>query len=104
MLQLTTANFTKTITSGTTVVDFMTVSCKPCKPVGILLEHLSSFYADVKFAIVDCEQEAQLAERYGVNSVPTLIFFNAGQPMLYLRGSHCGHVEKVKALLVKLGV
>ncbi len=104
MQQLTTANFTKTIASGITVVDFMTTSCKPCKPVGILLEHLSRLYSDVKFATADCEQEPQLAERYGVSSVPTLIFFNAGQPTLYLRGSHCGQVEKVKAMLTKLGV
>ncbi len=104
MLQLTAANFAKSIATGVVVVDFMTPSCKPCKPVGILLEHLSNLYPTVKFAIVDCEQETQLAERYGVNSVPTLIFFSTGQPTPYLYGSHCGQVEKVKAMLAKLGV
>ncbi len=104
MLQLTTANFTKNIATCVTVVDFMTPSCQPCKPVGILLERLSKEYPQVKFAMVDCDQASQLADMYGVTSVPTLVFFSAGQPLMYLRGSHCGQVEKVKAMLAKLGV
>ena len=104
MLQLTTANFVKTIATGITVVDFMTVSCRPCKPVGILMERLSMLYPQVKFAVVDCEHESGLAERNGVNNVPTLFFFNTGKCVEALHGSHCSQVERVKAVLAKLGV
>ncbi len=51
MIQLTIVNFAKSIAIGVTVVDFMTPSCQPCKPVGVLMERLSKEYLQVSLLL-----------------------------------------------------
>lgn len=72
--------FDATIKEGTTLVDFYADWCGPCKMVAPVLEDVSKDFNDkVNFIKVNVDQEGNLAERFGVMSIPTLILFKDGQ-------------------------
>lgn len=61
------------------VVDFWADWCRPCKAIAPLLEEIAQEMPDkVKIAKVDVEQEQQLAQKFAVYSIPTLLFFKGG--------------------------
>ncbi len=63
------------------LVDFFATWCGPCKMMAPVLEEVA-VAKQGKAAVykVDVDQEPQLAQRFGVMSVPTLIVFKGGQP------------------------
>ena len=60
-------------------VDFYTDWCGPCKMVGPVVEQLSNEISDVAFVKVNVDEHPQIAQRYGVMSIPTMIAFKNGQ-------------------------
>jgi len=66
--------------SGTpTVVDFYADWCGPCRMVSPVIETLSNEYAGrVNFAKVNTDENQQLAARYGIMSIPTVMIFRNG--------------------------
>jgi thioredoxin 1 len=61
------------------VVDFTASWCGPCKALAPVIEGLASDYADrVTVAKVDVDDNPELAARYGVRSVPTVMLFADG--------------------------
>ena len=66
------------------IIDFYADWCGPCKMVAPVLEELSKTY-DGKVLIykVDTEAEAELADLFGIRSIPTFLFIPVeGAPML----------------------
>lgn len=61
------------------VVDFWASWCGPCQMVGPLIEQLSEEMPKIKFAKINVDDEMELARRYKVESIPTLLVFNAGR-------------------------
>ena len=62
------------------VVDFWAEWCGPCKQIGPALEELSSeMEGKVKIVKVNVEEYRDLASKYGVQSLPTLLFFRNGE-------------------------
>lgn len=59
--------------------DFYADWCGPCKMVGPVVEKLSSEMTDVHFVKVNVDQFPQIAQRYGIMSIPTLIAFKNGE-------------------------
>lgn len=63
-----------------TVVDFWAPWCAPCRMVAPVLEELSKeFGASVQFVKVNVDHNQGLASRYGIQGIPTLLFFKDGQ-------------------------
>ena len=62
------------------VVDFWAEWCGPCKMIAPSLEEISSERDDVVIAKVDMDSNPDLAAKYGVRSIPTLLMFKDGEP------------------------
>lgn len=66
-------------TSGTVLVDFFATWCGPCKMLSPVLERVADKHSDIKVVKVDVDKAPDLASRYGVMGVPTMIVFKDGQ-------------------------
>lgn len=77
--ELSTAEFDAAVASGKTVVDFYASWCGPCKMMAPVLEAASGEYKDIRFVKVDVDKSAELAMRYKIMSVPTLMIFKDGE-------------------------
>ncbi|MBI4213779.1 MAG: thioredoxin [Chloroflexi bacterium] len=64
------------------LVDFYAEWCGPCRVVGPMIEELAAEYdGEVRFAKVNIDDHPDLAVAYGVQSIPTLLFFKQGTPV-----------------------
>jgi len=61
------------------LVDFNATWCGPCKMMGPIIEELSEEMKDIKFVSVDVDDEDELAETYGISSIPCLVLFEDGK-------------------------
>jgi len=63
------------------VVDFWAEWCGPCKMIGPHLEEISEAMAGkVKVAKLNIDENPDIAVKYGVRSIPTLVMFKDGEP------------------------
>jgi thioredoxin 1 len=63
------------------IVDFWAEWCGPCKMIGPSLEEISNEMAGkVKITKVNVDENQDIAARYGIRSIPTLIMFKNGEP------------------------
>lgn len=77
---LTAADFDEVIGSSTpTLVDFWATWCGPCKMLAPVLEELADKETGVQIAKLDVDEESEIAERFGVMSIPTIIIFKDGK-------------------------
>ena len=64
------------------LVDLWAPWCGPCRVVGPMLEMLAREYAGrIKVVKVNVDEEQELAVRYQIQSIPTLVVFHKGQPV-----------------------
>ena len=79
MKVINTAEFEELIKEGTSFVDFFADWCGPCKMLGPVLEEVSAEYPDIEFAKVNVDENMDLAEKYGIMSIPQIFMFKGGE-------------------------
>lgn len=82
MEMFTSTNFDSEVLEASmpVIVDFFATWCGPCKMMAPVLEKAAAEYeGKVRIGKLDVDENGELAAKYGVMSVPTLIFFKNGQ-------------------------
>ena len=82
-------NFDTEIKEDIVIIDFFATWCGPCKMLGLVLEKISD---EIKFPIlkVDVDECSNIAKRYEIYSVPTLILMKNGVEIKRI----CGYMDK----------
>ncbi len=79
-------NFENEIAQGKTLVDFYADWCGPCQMLSPIIEEIANECDDVKVGKLNIDDARDIAIRYGVQSIPTLILFKDGEPVKTLVG------------------
>lgn len=78
-VELTTENFTDVVNApGTVFVDFWAGWCGPCKRFAPVYEEASERYSDITFGKVDTEAQVEIAQAFGISSIPTVMAVRDG--------------------------
>jgi len=78
-VKLSKSDFDEKIKTGIAMVDFWAEWCGPCKMAGPVVEELADEYKDKALVgKVDVDAEPELASKYGVMSIPTVVLFKDG--------------------------
>lgn len=76
-------------TKNPVLVDFWAPWCGPCRAIGSELEAVAEeLDGKATVAKVNVDEEPELAQHYGVQSIPNMIIFKAGKPIRQLIGFH----------------
>lgn len=81
-MEMTDANFDAEVLKSDkpVLVDFWAVWCGPCKMIAPTVEELANEYdGKLKVGKVDVDNNQQVAQKFGVRSIPTLLIFKGGR-------------------------
>lgn len=79
MIEATAINFAEAVAGPLTVVDFWAPWCGPCKMMSPIMEKLEKQYGDhIKFVKMNVDGNQEIAQRYKVMSIPSLVLFRDG--------------------------
>lgn len=93
MKNITNDTFNNEIKEGVVLVDFSADWCGPCKMIAPILRELGKeFEGQASIVKVDVDAESELAQRFDVMSIPTLILFKDGKQV----GKKTGFLPKPK--------
>ena len=90
VVSVTNDTFEQTVlqSEGVVMVDFWATWCGPCKIVAPVVEELAKEYeGKASFAKVNTDENQDLATRFNIRGIPTLIFFKEGKVMDQIVGA-----------------
>lgn len=97
---LTNKNFKTAIKRDLVLVDFWAPWCAPCKIIAPTLNEIAEEYSDkVTIAKVNVDQQKQVAQKFKIRNIPTLILFKDGKELKRITG-----VKPKRALLKEIGI
>jgi len=74
--------------SAPVLLDFWAGWCTPCRMLAPILEEVSAAKPDLLIGKINVEEEPELAERFQILSIPTLILFQNGRTVKRISGVH----------------
>ena len=101
-VELTASNFDATVAEGVTMVDFWAPWCGPCRMIAPVVEELAEvFEGKATIAKVNTDEEQDIAIKYGIRSIPTIMFFKNGEMVDQMVGaaSKQAFEDKINSLL-----
>lgn len=79
-LELTLDNFDAAISESTPIiVDFWASWCGPCRMVSPIVDEIAAERSDIKVCKINVDEQPELAARFGVMSIPTLVVMKNGK-------------------------
>ncbi|MDR2462051.1 MAG: thioredoxin [Mycoplasmataceae bacterium] len=94
MQKLNSKNFSKSIEKNTWVVDFYADWCGPCKMLSPIFENVAKKYPKINFTKINVDESNDIAEKYNVLSIPTIIVFKDGKKY----SQHVGFISEEKLI------
>lgn len=82
---------------GTVLVDFWATWCGPCRMLSPIVDEVASEHPDVKVGKINVDEQPELAQQFGIMSIPTLLVFKNGEKVQESVGLI--PKEKVEALI-----
>ena len=101
-IELTSSDFEATLGEGVSLVDFWAPWCGPCRMIAPVIEELANDYdGKAQICKVNTDEEQDIAVKFGIRSIPTIIFFKDGKIEGQVVGaqSKAALAEKLDALL-----
>ncbi|MCL1921257.1 MAG: thioredoxin [Kiritimatiellaeota bacterium] len=103
LLTLTAENFDATIAEGVTLVDLWAPWCGPCQMLGPILDNqvAPAVAGRAKVGKVNIDESRDIAVKFGVKSIPTILIFKDGQLLQTMVGLQSGDalIKAVEAIL-----
>jgi thioredoxin 1 len=90
IVNLTSATWDPEVTEykGVIMVDFWAVWCGPCRMIAPTIEELAKDYAGkIKVGKLNTDENADIASRFKIMGIPTIIFFKDGQKVDQIVGA-----------------
>lgn len=100
-IELNSTNFDATVKDGLSLVDFWAPWCGPCRMLAPVIDELAAdFDGKAKICKVNTDEEQDLAVKYGVRSIPTILFMKNGEVVDTMIGASSKQAltEKLNAL------
>ena len=79
-LNLNESNFAESIEKGIAVVDYWAPWCGPCKMMTPVMDKLASNHPELIVAKVNIDESPEIAKKYNIMSIPTIIIYKDGEP------------------------
>jgi len=100
--ELTSENFEATVNSGVSLVDFWAPWCGPCRMIAPVIEELANdFDGKANICKINTDEQQELASKFGVRSIPTILFIKDGKVVDTMIGaaSKQAFADKLNTLL-----
>jgi len=101
-VELTKETMESTINEGVTMVDFWAPWCGPCRMIAPVIEELAEdFEGKATIAKVNTDEQQELGIKYGIRSIPAILFFKDGEVVDQVIGAASKETfaEKINNLL-----
>ena len=81
VIEITADNFENEVlkTDKTVLIDFWASWCMPCRMLSPVVDEIAEENPGIKVGKVNVDEQPELAEKFGVMSIPTLVVFKNGQ-------------------------
>ena len=101
-IDLSSNNFEATLAEGVSLVDFWAPWCGPCRMIAPVIEELAGDYeGKANICKVNTDEEQDIAVKFGIRSIPTIMFFKDGEMVKQVVGAQSKQAlaDKINALL-----